>query len=75
MTLKSFSPRENADLFFDNRKVGNEWLTSMEAAQALGISPNALRIMVCRGQVKFFKLSGRLRFRASDLMALLRKGA
>ena len=72
--MKLFGSHENVNPFFENQEVG-KWLTSQEAARALGVSPNALRIMVCRGQVKFFKLHGRLRFRASDLMALLRKGA
>jgi excisionase family DNA binding protein len=68
MILNSFGK------FFENQEVG-EWLTSKEAAQVLGISPNALRILACRGRVKFFKLNGRLRFRGSDLKVLLRKGA
>lgn len=74
MIVKVFDPLEKADLFFEN-KVGNEWLTSMEAAQILGITPNALRILVCRGKVQYFKYGTRLRFCARDLKALLRKGA
>lgn len=74
MILNSFSP-QSADAIFENIKVGNEWLTSNEAARVLGISPNALRILVCRGKVKYFKLGRRLRFCARDLRVLLRKGA
>ena len=75
MIVNAFGPRENADLFFENKKVGSEWLTSTEAARVLGLSPNALRILVCRGKIKYFKLGHRLRFCARDLAALLRKGA
>ncbi len=75
MIVNAFGSHENADPFFENRKVGSEWLTSIEAAQALGISPNALRILVCRGKIKYSKFGHRLRFCANDLAALLRKGA
>ena len=61
--------------FFENQKVGNEWLTSTEAARILGVSSNALRILVCRGKIKYFKLGNRLRFCPRDLTALLQKGA
>jgi len=60
--------------FFENLEVG-EWLTSTEAARFLGLTPNALRIKVCRGQVKFHKLGSRLRFCTADLSSLLSKGA
>jgi excisionase family DNA binding protein len=67
-------PEESGAKFFENREVG-EWLTSTEAAQFLGITPNALRIKVCRGTVKYWKLGSRLRFRATELSRLLLKGA
>ncbi len=60
--------------FFENLEVG-EWLTSAEAARFLGISPNALRIKVCRGEIEFKKLGSRLRFRKCWLNSLLLKGA
>lgn len=51
-----------------------EWLSSKEAASYLGITENALRIMVCRGQIKVSKFGRRLRFRFRDLQSLfLRK--
>lgn len=56
--------------FFENRIVC-EWLSSKEAAYYLGISENAIRIMVCRGQIKFSKLGRRLRFRLRDLQSLM----
>lgn len=55
---------------FQSRIVG-EWLSSEQAAHFLGLSENALRIMVCRRKVKFSKLGRRLRFRMSDLEGLL----
>ena len=47
------------------------WLPTEEAAAYLGITPTALRIRVHRGQVKFYKLGSRLRFRIKDLEGLL----
>lgn len=61
-------------LFFENRIV-QEWLTIENAAEYLGVSENALRIMVHRGQIRFYKLGRRLRFHKDELRALfLRKG-
>lgn len=57
------------NLFFENR-IAQEWLTTESAAQYLGVSENALRIMVHRGQIRVHKLGRRLRFRADDLRAL-----
>lgn len=65
----------NDSLVFDNR-IEREWLTTKEAAQLLGISENALRIMVYRGQISVFKFGRRLRFRLKDCEALfVKKGA
>lgn len=62
-------------LIFENRIV-REWLTTKEAAQYLGVSENALRIMVHRGQISAFKFGRRLRFRLKDCVALFsKKGA
>lgn len=58
---------------FENR-VG-EWLSSSEAAEYLRISPNAIRIMVCRGKLKSLKLGSRHRFHVNDLRRLLQNGA
>jgi excisionase family DNA binding protein len=55
-----------------NGEEDGEWLTTEEAASYLGTSANAVRILVCRGKVKTFKLGRRLRFKASDLRLLLR---
>jgi excisionase family DNA binding protein len=56
-------------LIFENR-IANEWLTTEVAAQYLGISSNALRIMVHRDQIRSYKFGRRLRFRAEDCRAL-----
>lgn len=64
-----------SDQIFDNR-IEREWLTTEEAAHFLGLSENALRIMVHRGQIPAFKFGRRLRFRLKDCQALfVRKGA
>lgn len=55
--------------FFENR-VEKEWLSTMEAAQFLSVSENALRIMVYRNQIPVFKFGHRLRFRFSDCKSL-----
>jgi len=65
-TNKSVAP------LFENRIVC-EWLSSAQAAFYLGISENALRIMVYRRQVKFSKLRRRLRFHINDLQSLFLK--
>jgi excisionase family DNA binding protein len=59
-------------MFFDNR-TACEWLTTKEAAAYLGISPNALRIMVHRGMIPVYKLGSRLRFRFQDLRSTLKR--
>jgi len=55
---------------FDNR-ISCEWLNTKEAAEFLSITPNALRIWVCRGKIKASRLGKRLRFKLSDLRGLL----
>ena len=57
-------------MLFDNR-IWNEWLSTSEAAKFLSTTPNAIRIMVCRGKIKASKLGRRLRFKISDLRDLL----
>ncbi len=60
------------DAIFENQ-IAREWLTTKEAAHFLGVSENALRIMVCRGQVEVYKFGRRLRFRFCDCQALIQK--
>jgi excisionase family DNA binding protein len=47
------------------------WLNTKEAAEFLRVSPNSLRIMVCRGEIPSYKLGKRLRFKKSELDELL----
>lgn len=60
-------------LLFENRIVC-EWLNTNEAAQYLRVTANAIRILVCRGKLKYFKYGRLLRFRKDDLKSLLKKG-
>jgi hypothetical protein len=66
-----------SDLFFKNQKMNQnqdeneKWYNTDEAANFLRISPNALRILVHRAKVKYFKLGRRLRFRHCDLLNVL----
>ncbi len=74
MKSDSSLQKEN-ELFFENRKVC-EWLNTKEAAEFLCISEGALRTLVYRGQISFYKFGRRLRFRAVDIHALFKtKGA
>jgi excisionase family DNA binding protein len=66
------STSEN-DKLFDNFIGKNEWLTTDKAAHLLSISPNALRIMVHRGQIQVYKFGRRLRFKICDCLALIQK--
>ena len=62
-------------LIFDNFEL-NEWLSTSEAARYLGLSENALRIMVYRGQIQVYKFGRRLRFKLKDCQTLIvKKGA
>ena len=63
---------EKHNLLFENQ-ILQKWLTTKEASFYLGISPNALRIWVCRGKAKAFKLGNKLRFKIDDLDNLLNK--
>ena len=57
--------------FFLNRIY--KLLSTKEASGLLGVSENALRILVCRKKVKAYKLGSRLKFRHSDLVDCLQK--
>jgi excisionase family DNA binding protein len=56
--------------FFENQ-MQREWLSTEEAAYFLSITPNALRIMVHRGQVQVYRFGRRLRFRVQDCRRLI----
>ncbi len=60
------------NLLFQNRIV-SEFVPTKLAADFLGISENALRIKVFRGQVPTYKFGRRLRFRVVEIVGLLTK--
>lgn len=68
--LSLTDPVLSGSMLSENRIVC-EWLSSAQAAAFLGISENALRIMVCRRQIKFSKLGRRLRFHIKELKSLM----
>ena len=57
--------------FFLNRI--DKLLSTKEASGLLGVSENALRILVCRKKIKAYKLGSRLKFKHSDLANCLQK--
>ena len=59
------------ELLFLNRI--HKLLSTKEASVFLGVSENALRILVCRKKVKAYKLGHRLKFKAGDLMSCLQQ--
>lgn len=58
--------------FYENQ-IGGKWYSSKEASAFLSISENALRILVHRDQIPFYKFGRRLRFKAEDLQNLFTK--
>ena len=69
--------KKKSDKLFNNLILQNQntdentrWLNTNEAADFLRLTPNALRILVHRAQVKYFKFGRRLRFRQEDLFSL-----
>ena len=69
---KEFNLKERSlkkELFFDNRT--HKLLSTREASDFLGVSENALRILVCRKKVRAYKL--RLKFKLDDLASCLQK--
>ncbi len=71
MKLKSILSNENSTSLFEISREG--WMSTNDVARFLSVSPNAVRIMVCRGLIPAFRLRGRLRFRKVDCLALLKK--
>jgi len=57
--------------FFLNRIY--KLLSTKEASGLLGVSENALRILVCRKKIKAYKLGGRLKFKLEDLAGCLQQ--
>lgn len=59
------------ELFFENQIVP-VWASTKAAAQILGISPNALRIRKCRGEIECRYFGKHLRFDVNYLTSLIR---
>jgi hypothetical protein len=61
----------NEQQIFEN-KIEPMWASTKVAAAILGISPNALRIRKCRGQIECRYFGSQLRFNMTYLQSLLR---
>jgi excisionase family DNA binding protein len=70
MRMNSISPNENSGSLFE---IANSWLSTNDVAKILSVTPNAVRILVCRGRLPAFRLGRHLRFRKKDCMALVQK--
>lgn len=57
----------NDKLLFENLI----WLTSKEAAAYIRITPGNLRVMICRGLLRPYKLNNRNRFKKAELDILI----
>jgi hypothetical protein len=65
-----------SEKFNSSRKKEDEserWLNTNEAAFQLGITQNALRIMVHRGLIEYCKLGSRLKFNSRSIKSALQK--
>ena len=69
--LQTLSSKQKKEKLFDNQK--NKLLSTKEASGFLGVSENALRILVCRKKVKAYKLGSRLKFKLDDLADCLQQ--
>ena len=61
-----------SNLIFENQ-IAPEYVTTRLAANLLGISENALRIKVCRGEIPVYKLGRSLRFRITEINQLFQR--
>lgn len=64
------NPVINTGVLFD-KKIVPEYIPTRLAATILGISENALRIKVCRGQIPVLKFGRSLRFQISEVTNFL----
>ena len=67
MSLKY--PESKDSMFFENR-IATEWISTRDAAAFLGITPNALRIRKCRGEIECRYFGTRPRFNVNYLRSL-----
>jgi hypothetical protein len=70
VNLESRNQIQKSDALFE---IANSWLSTKDVARILSVTPNAVRIMVCRGQLPSFKFKNQLRFRFKDCAALVEK--
>lgn len=68
-TKPAINYSQNTDLFFEN-KIVPIWVSTKVASSILGISPNALRIRKCRGEIECKYFGKELRFSVSYLHSL-----
>lgn len=68
---QNFSNSTDTSLF--RNRIMPEFVPTKLAADYLGISENALRIKVCRGEVPTYKLGRSLRFRMTEIANLVVK--
>jgi len=79
ITIYNQAQEENSpELIFYNKiqslaidEKNDKWFNTKEAAYFLRITPNALRLLVHKAKVKYYKLGYRLRFKYADLLLLL----
>ena len=67
-------PIPKRDAFFDSLDeltVPQKWFSTKEASSYLRMTPNALRIWVCRGKIRSYKVGSHLRFKLKDLECFL----
>ena len=67
--MLSVKPESKDSLFFEN-KIATEWVCTKAAAAILGITPNALRIRKCRGEIECRYFGTQLRFNVNYLQSL-----
>ena len=73
MKLEFNNDSISSHMLFDSR-IAYEWLDTEQAARFLKRSVGAVRNLVYRNKLKFYKHDRKLMFRLSDLRAFLAKG-
>lgn len=68
-----FASDVNPDATFFDKKIATEWVCTKAAAMILGITPNALRIRKCRGEIECRYFGNQLRFNVTYLLSLFRE--
>lgn len=67
------SNNEQLGSSFFEKRIAPEWISTKEAAVMLGITPNALRIRKCRGEIECRYFGSHLRFNTNYLLSLIRE--